>query len=231
MTRAVDAVLAIPELLESILFEFPARDLLLATRVNREFRDCINSSNKIQCKLCFKPPQAQCELFTKIDESIYWESDPALPTNYINPFLPRIIDLTFRNCDITVSANGVVRMGKIGAALHVSTGGKSDQAVLDNSVCILPVAGYGDTDMEITMYRPGRLPLYKRDRTPSWWKMLVAHQPMDVIVEYKIPRHRRKAYRVSRVLSFKTSTVSDLVDKIAAPMEKRNMEVEVLTRT
>lgn len=46
-------VFAIPELLETILLELPAKDLLLAQRVNTTFRDAINNSIKIQRALFF----------------------------------------------------------------------------------------------------------------------------------------------------------------------------------
>lgn len=42
---------AIPELLENILFHLPERDLLLAQRVNRSFRDVLNASVHLQRKL------------------------------------------------------------------------------------------------------------------------------------------------------------------------------------
>ena len=44
-------IFAIPELLERILLHFPERDLLLAQRVNRCFRDIITASVQLQRKL------------------------------------------------------------------------------------------------------------------------------------------------------------------------------------
>ena len=44
-------IFAIPELLENILLHLPERDLLLAQRVNRSFRDVITASVHLQRKL------------------------------------------------------------------------------------------------------------------------------------------------------------------------------------
>lgn len=46
-------VFAIPELLENILLHLPERDLLLAQRVNRSFRDVTTASVHLQRKLFF----------------------------------------------------------------------------------------------------------------------------------------------------------------------------------
>jgi len=73
--RATANVLATPKLLESILFELPPRDLLLAQRVNSTFRDHIAGSKRIQRKLFFTA-----------DDSETHEQGITL-----NPFLGRIL--------------------------------------------------------------------------------------------------------------------------------------------
>ena len=52
---AAARVLAIPELLESILFYLPMRDLLLAQSVNHTFHSVISSTRSLQENLFFRP--------------------------------------------------------------------------------------------------------------------------------------------------------------------------------
>lgn len=75
-------VFAVPELLESILLELPAKDLLLAQRVDTTFRDAIDHSIKIQRALFFKPDLAASQDV---------QAEPR-----INPLLKRILDI---NCN------------------------------------------------------------------------------------------------------------------------------------
>ena len=55
MTSKATAVFSIVELLDMILLELPIQDLLLAQRVNREFRDTIITSPRIQERLLMRP--------------------------------------------------------------------------------------------------------------------------------------------------------------------------------
>lgn len=48
-------LVVIPELMEMILLELPLRDVLAAQRVNKDFRDTIRDSHKLQKALFFKP--------------------------------------------------------------------------------------------------------------------------------------------------------------------------------
>lgn len=102
-------VFAIPELLEAVLIKLPAKDLLLAQRVNTVFRHAMNNSIKIQRALFFKP-------------------DPA--ASHRNPFLYRIIDMNcqsdtheiFLSLRITTPSDSTSRPWKTsdGPHLHVS---------------------------------------------------------------------------------------------------------------
>lgn len=74
---AASKVFDIPEMLEMMLLELPFFDLVRAIGVNKTFRNCISSSNKLQCKLFYK-------------------QTPIGPNNYtvepsVNPAFKRII--------------------------------------------------------------------------------------------------------------------------------------------
>jgi len=81
MATASTAVFLVPELVEAILLELPPYSLLLVQRVNKTFRDLIDSSVEMQCKLFSQAPS------------------PLTPhkatRNVINPFLARILQRKF----------------------------------------------------------------------------------------------------------------------------------------
>ncbi|KAK4539692.1 hypothetical protein LTR36_010455 [Oleoguttula mirabilis] len=77
MATTAATVFAVPELLEAVLLELPAQDLLLATRVNTTFRNAIGSSVRIQRALFFTP--------TPVKDS---QAEPR-----INPLIDRILNL------------------------------------------------------------------------------------------------------------------------------------------
>lgn len=55
MATAAEKALAIPELLEAILLALPPLDIVVVQRVNKDFRDAVKASTKIQQKLFYKP--------------------------------------------------------------------------------------------------------------------------------------------------------------------------------
>lgn len=81
MSTKPSEVFAIPELLESILLEIPAKDLLVGQRLNTNFRDAINSSIKIQHVL-----------FCRSDPAASREAEPRF-----YPFLEDIIHMTCKS--------------------------------------------------------------------------------------------------------------------------------------
>src|SRR5207253_420563 len=78
---AAAPVLEIPELLEAILFRLPIRDLLLAQRVSRQWRDIISNSLSLQQALFFRPATASPvyqfnELLAEVFPPWFWQSSP-----------------------------------------------------------------------------------------------------------------------------------------------------------
>lgn len=59
MTPAVENAFAIPELLEGILLALPPLDVVLVQRVNKNFRDAVRDSTRIQQKLFYKRPSTK----------------------------------------------------------------------------------------------------------------------------------------------------------------------------
>lgn len=60
------------ELLESILYELPTRDLLLAQRVNKQWQAVVGSSKKLQRALFFAPVSGPPLEVDGIDDGEYW---------------------------------------------------------------------------------------------------------------------------------------------------------------
>ena len=158
MARSIATVLAIPELLEGILFELPPLDLLLATRVNKAFQTQIRSSTRIQRKLFFKPPAIN-------DEA---------NENAINPFLERILRGVLGHCNATISYSIYVDDGR-----SARTTTLRDQSTEHSLQSVL-----AEQLLQLYVVCDDHAKPPKAVADQSWRTMLVAHRPVYVQVAY-----------------------------------------------
>lgn len=110
---AATQVFSTIELLEAILFELPAKDILLTQRVSKEWQAVVKESNKLQRALFFKPvPGAP----TFIPRSS-WREKPYSGKVIGNPLLQPLLDLLELGDDshFTEEHNSVVaKLSKLG---------------------------------------------------------------------------------------------------------------------
>jgi len=159
MSPPATTVFAVPELLENILLKLPPLDLLLAQRVNKTFRDQINSSIHIQRKLFFK-------------------KDPALDEykgNVINPFLSRLVYHAFPHCGPCIREPV--------CAGEVNHCGLPDYSMHDRPRSLDGTEGEDSVSVRVYCNKLGVMEQHHSSKHVSWRRMLVAQRPLTITVE------------------------------------------------
>lgn len=158
---ACDEVISTRELLEAILLQLPARDILLAQRISKAFREAVERSPSIKRKLFFKP----------VPLSTNNENEPSL-----NPFLAYTAHRNERNCTIHIANGGV------------DLAARADEPIedLDDTIWSQPHTISPDQSLIMfpePLHRTGaRQKLYE-----SWRRMLVSDRPCTVEIRNTNP--------------------------------------------
>lgn len=203
MSPPAATVFAVPELLENILLKLSPRDLLFAQRVDKTFRDQINSSIHIQRKLFLK-------------------HDPELDEyegNAINPFLNRLVYHAYPECEPWI--------GDPVCADVVHYCGLSDYSTHDH-----PRSLYGREGEEYFCVRVycGDINESEQGQTfkhSSWRRMLVAHRPLTIMVDFHYCSTLARAYRVDGREEFIVAkTLGDVEDALGLAIDLISKEQE-----
>ena len=194
MARATDNVLATPKLLESILFELPPRDLLLAQRVNSTFRAHITGSKRIQRKLFFTTDDSETQ-----EEGIT-----------LNPFLGRILPSVIPDSEVFIVRTMPIydpiasdNEEKLGDCLY----GQDLRVVEEEKNVCLDTSCEDETEIE------------QASAVASWRKMFVARGPVPVEINYWMGGCPTELTEAEDELMY-PERISDIVDKVSVMIRK-----------
>lgn len=190
MTRATANVLATPKLLESILFELPPRDLLLAQRVNSTFRDQITGSKRIQRKLFFTTDDSETQ-----EEGIT-----------LNPFLGHILPVVIPDSEVFIVRTMPI-LDPIASDNEEELGdysyGQDLRVVEEEKNVCLDTSCEDDTVIE------------EASAVASWRRMFVARGPVPFEVNYWYDGGQVTLDNDEEEELIFPERISDLVDQVA----------------
>lgn len=195
MSNTAARVFAVPELLEAILLQLPPRDLLLAQRADKTFRDSINTSVHIQQKLFFKSNSKMAK---------NGSSD-------LNPFFGRIITLAGREWSpYRVRPTNTYRRMVNRTPQMVLNGRKDISYYVDKFVTLPYTIKQGDHVLVRRLSRNLTVVDKFQESEHSWQKMLIADPPCFVMMSDDV---LWCSYRSERVTAESMGDLMEVLDR------------------